>query len=203
MRIAASCCHHAVSRAGGGARPLFQVGLIRPIFGRWRRPPTPPRSPAELRNRKRTGPTCSRSGPRSPSCSIPPSTAARAASVPQRDCSLRRTIPGTAAAAARPPRIARGRRPRAGARMSRPATRRRGPCRCGRIRSRRGSGRPSVTRHELQPSRTLRSLPPCGGGLGRGVPQAPVNPPPPPPRKGERRRAWQRDLRRLPRWLTT
>ena len=53
---------------------------------------------------------CSRSGRRWRNCSIPRSTAAMPASAPAPDCSRRRTIPGTAAPAARPPRIARGRR---------------------------------------------------------------------------------------------
>ena len=52
--------------------------------------------------------TCSRSGRRWRNCSIPRSTAASAAWAPAPDCSRRRIIPGIAAPAAKPPRIARG-----------------------------------------------------------------------------------------------
>ena len=63
-------------------------------------------------NPRRIGPTCSRSGRRWRNCSIPRSTAAMPAWDRAPACSRRRTIPGIAAPAAKPPRIARGRRPR-------------------------------------------------------------------------------------------
>ncbi len=55
-----------------------------------------------------SGPRCSRSGRRWRNCSIPRSIAARAGLAPAPGCSRRRTIPGTAVPAAKPPRIARG-----------------------------------------------------------------------------------------------
>ena len=84
--------------------------------------PDTPKKPAKPRNPRRQiprrlGPTCSRSGRRWRNCSIPRSIAARAASARPPACSRRRIIPGTAAPAAKPPRIARGPRRAARARM--------------------------------------------------------------------------------------
>ena len=96
------------------ALPFFRAP-IGPIFGPWRRNPTLPKKPGKTPKSKaptprRRGPTCSRSGRRWRNCSIPRSTAAMPAWARAPACSRRRTIPGIAAPAAKPPRIARGRR---------------------------------------------------------------------------------------------
>ena len=70
-----------------------------------------PRNPKPQIPRRRV-PTCSRSGRRWRNCSIPRSIAAKAAWVRAPACSRRRIIPGTAAPAAKPPRIGRGNRRR-------------------------------------------------------------------------------------------
>ena len=105
-------------RCAGPLCPFLCAGT-HPIFAPWRKIPTLQKSPQNRRNPRRQiprrhGPTCSRSGRRWRNCSIPRSIAARAASAPAPDCSRRRTIPGTAAPAAKPPRIGRATR-RAGA----------------------------------------------------------------------------------------
>jgi len=163
------------AQAGNGSGSPFSRRRTRPIFLTWPSPPTIQRNPAKLSNpnlpnprlliRRRRGPTCSRSARRWRNCSIPRSTAAMPAWVPAPDCSRRRIIPGTAAPAARPPRIGRGHRRRAPAMMWQSGMR-------------------------LSTIPLLLSLPPCGGGSGWGVTQAlcPLLPPPPtPPRKGEGR----------------
>ena len=105
-------------RVRARAFALFSLPRLAPYSATWRNLPTLPKNPAKLpnpkrpspkpRNPKRIGPTCSRSGRRWPNCSIPRSTAAMPAWARAPACSRRRTIPGTAAPAARPPRIARG-----------------------------------------------------------------------------------------------
>ena len=95
----------------------FYVGRTHPIFASWRRIQTIPKSPPKPRNPRRIVPMCSRSGRRWRNCSIPRSTAAMPVWVPAPDCSRRRKIRKTAAPAARPRCIARGRRRAAPATM--------------------------------------------------------------------------------------
>ena len=137
--------------------------------------PDTPKKPAKPRNRKpqiprRRGPTCSRSGRRWRNCSIPRSIAAKAASAPPPDCSRRRIIPGTAAPAAKPPRIARGPRRRERATMWRSAMRRMPRC------------------------LLASTQPPRAGGVGGGGSHGGIAPcvtprPDPPPQGGREQRA--------------
>ena len=112
-------------KAGSGKLPFHRSTTL-PHIGAWRKIPTlrkNPQSPEIQGQFRRRGPRCSRSGRRWRNCSIPRSIAARAALAPAPGCSRRRTIPGTAAPAARPPRIARGPRRAARAKTSRSAMR--------------------------------------------------------------------------------
>ena len=104
----------------------------------------------------------SRSGRRWRNCSIPRSIAVKAAWDRAPACSLRRIIPGTAAPAARPPRIARGNRRRrdfeGDASLLPSPSRRRG----------RGWGEPQVQRPQLTPLPGPPPHPPSPeGGLRR------------------------------------
>ena len=106
---------------------LFSVRQTHPIFRPWRKTQTNRKSPSKAQNRKRQvlrrrGPMYSRSGRRWRNCSIPRSIAAKAALAHPPDCSRLRTIPGIAAPAARPPRIARAHRRAGPVRMWRSAT---------------------------------------------------------------------------------